>query len=223
MSSAGSNATGSRREARRAAGHLHGRVLLAGDHVGVGDDLVGSRRPAGALDREPAGGPDHADHAVRGRAHAGLARDARRGRRHVRRGTGDRGKRVQPRERSEDRAGGRHHLVQFAQDRRLLDVGAEPALPRRLRRHGGDDPDDPERERDAEQRAERAVGEACARQHDHAAQPQSEALEAAREDRAREQRAHETEGGRVRRRRAFGQQQRAEPRSDEGAQGEAGE
>ena len=116
---------------------LHGRVLLAGDDVGVGDDDAGRGDPAGALDRQAAGGAEHAHDAARGalaRRRRGRSRGS--GAATSARGPGDRGQRVEPRERVQDRARRRQHLVQLAQDRRALDVGAQLALAGCLRGDG---------------------------------------------------------------------------------------
>ncbi len=57
---------------RFVAADLHGGVVLSGDHMGVGDDDAWRGHPAGALDRQAAGGPQHAHHASRGRQDAGV-------------------------------------------------------------------------------------------------------------------------------------------------------
>ena len=56
-------------------------VVLAGDDVGVGDDQAGRGDPARALDPEPAGRAQHADHRAAGRLHVGIAGDPLVGRR----------------------------------------------------------------------------------------------------------------------------------------------
>ena len=61
----------------------HRRVVLAGDHVRVGDHQAGRRDPARALDPEPAGGPEHAHGRAAGRPHLGVVGGGRVGRRHV--------------------------------------------------------------------------------------------------------------------------------------------
>ncbi len=83
------------------------------------------------------------------------------------------------------------------EDHRALDVGPQLGLARRLGRHGGGDPHDPEAEGDAEGRAEDAVEHAEARHHQAAADSEAEALEAGREQRPGQQRAEQAEGGGV--------------------------
>ena len=158
-----------------------------------------------------------AGHARRPREPAARGRD-------VGRGPGDRGQRVQARERVQDRAGRRQHLVELAQDRRALDVRAQAGSARRLGGDGGGDPDDAEAERRAEQRSERAVEQPqCRASIRRATQPQADTLEAAREDRAGEQGADQPERGRIRRGRALGQQQRTQAGAEEGTDCETAE
>ena len=204
-----------RGQIRRITTGLDGRVLLAGEHVRVGHDDFRLDHPAGALDRQAAGGAEHAHDAARGAPHTRRPRDGRLGRGDVRRGAGDLGQGVEPRERVQDRAGRRQQLVELAQDRRALDVRAQRALARRLRRHGCEDPDDAQTEGRAERRAEQAVEQAQAREEQRAPQPEAQTLQPTREDRAGQQRADQPEGGRVWRGGSAGQQKRTQASSEE--------
>ena len=142
-----------RRQPGRAAFDLDRGVALAGDHVRVGEHLFGPRHPPRALDRQPAGGAQHAHHAARGRQHRGVVGDLGRGRGERRQWAGQRGDRVQARERVEDRARGRQQRVELAEDLRALDVGAQLRGGRDLGGHGGDDPHHPETDRGADSSA----------------------------------------------------------------------
>ena len=103
-------------------------------HMRVGDHLVRARHPARALDRQAAGGAEHAHDAARGRAHARGPADLGQRRRHVGRGAGQLRQRIEARERVQDRPRGRQQLVELAQDDRALDVRAQLPAARRLRR-----------------------------------------------------------------------------------------
>ena len=96
-------------------------------------------------------------------------------------------------------------------------------LSRRLARDGRGDPHDPQSERRAERRAEHPVEQAHARNDQAAAQPEPETLQAARQDRAAEQRAEQAEGGSVRRGGALRKQQRTEAGPEECADQEPAE
>ena len=172
-------------------------VLLAGDHVGICDHDVGCGHPARALDGEAAGAADHPHDAVRRRRHAWFVGDAGRGGADVRRGPRDRGQRVQPRERVQDRAGGRQQHIQLAQDRRVLDISAQPSPARRLRGDGGEDPHDAQSQHASEGRPEHAVEQPDPRHHECSPQPQPNSLQAACENEARKERPEQAEGGGV--------------------------
>ena len=92
--------------------HLHRRVVLAGDHVRVGDDHFGPAPPSPSpRSASPQAVPSTRTTLREAARTPGVARDPRRRRRHIRRRAGDRRQRVQARERVEDRPGRRQHLV----------------------------------------------------------------------------------------------------------------
>ncbi len=123
--------------------------------------------------------------------------------------------RIQPRERVQDRARRRQQFVELAQDGRALDVRAQLVLPRRLRRHGCEDPHDAQTERRAERRAEQAVEQAQAREEEGTAQLEPQALQPAGEDPAGEQRTEQPEGRGVGRGRSAWKQKRTQTSSEE--------
>ena len=72
---------------------------------------------------------------------------------------GDRGRRVDPVERVEDRPRRRQQLVEAAQDQRALDVLAQLCGARSVQRDGAEDPGQPEGDAATSGRAAGAVGE----------------------------------------------------------------
>ncbi len=140
------------------------------------------------------------------------------GRRDRRRRPDHRGRRVDPVERVEDRARGRQHFVEAAQDHRVLDVGAQPrgrraraARPRRRPRRGPS-------ATEAIRAAPPAPSARCSdRPADHLRpQPQREALDRDRRQRPDQQRPQRRAERRVGGLGALGEHQRPEPAADEG-------
>ena len=127
-------------EALALAAQLHRGVVLPGHHVRVGDHHAVGRHPARALHAQPARGAEHAHDAAPRGAHLGVAGDRRVGRRDARVGAGDRGERVEPGQRLQQRPRRRQHLVQAGQHRRALDRLAQAGRARGVQRHGARDP-----------------------------------------------------------------------------------
>ena len=197
----------------RAAGRGHAGVVLAGDHVGVGDDESGPGHPARALDAQPAGSAKHAHDRVFSPRHVGVGRDRRVRLRHRRGRPDDRRRRIDAVERVQDRARGRQHFVEAAQDQRALHVGTQAGGPRRVQDNRPEDPDQPQRDRGDQGRAAGAVGEV---QHPPApdqprAQPQGEALQGDRDEGSGDKGAKRGAERRVGRRRPLVEHQRRDP------------
>ena len=160
--------------------------------------------------------------AAAGAQHLGVGGDRRVG-------TGDRGggaahrrRRVDPVERVQDRAGGRQHLVEAAQDQRLLDVGAQAGGSRRVQGDGAEDPGEAERDRRDQGGAAGAVGQVQGRPADQPRpQAQREALDRDRDQRSGQQGPQSGAERRVRRLRALGEEQRAQAAAGKGSEGEA--
>ena len=68
------------------------------------------------------------------------------------------GRRVDPVEHVEHPAGRRQHVVELAQDHRVLDVGAQLRRPRRVQGDGAEDPGETQRHRADQRRPTRPVG-----------------------------------------------------------------
>jgi hypothetical protein len=149
-----------------------------------------------------------------------VARDARVGRTDIGLRTLDLGERVEAGERAQDRPRRGQVLVERAQDRGALDRLAELAGAGRLQRHGAEKPHQPEPQAghqgaagDPVEHAE-PVAEAVA-------QPEPDQLEAGGQHAADHQRPDQREQRRVGRLGALREQQRPQPRTYEGARGEA--
>src|SRR5207247_1975075 len=89
-----------------AAVDLHGRVVLARDHVRIRNDEALARDPARPLDGEPAGGAEYPDDALLGIPDVRVSQDASRRRGDIGLRAADLGERVGSRERVENRPGG---------------------------------------------------------------------------------------------------------------------
>ena len=125
-----------------------GGVALARDDMGVGHHQVRGSDPAGALDPEPAGGAEDADHAVARRPHVGVLGDLRVGRRDVRARALDGDARVDPVENVDQRARRREGVVERPQDRGALHGGPQALCARGVERHRSEEPGEPQRQRD---------------------------------------------------------------------------
>ena len=100
------------------------RVLRPGDDVRVRDHEIGTRRPARALDPEPAGRPGHAQDAPARGLDAWVAQQLRIRRANARLRPADRRERIDSRDRVEQTRG-RDPLVDLAQDPRALHLLAQ--------------------------------------------------------------------------------------------------
>ena len=100
---------------------IDARLVDPGDDVRIRDDEPRRGDPAGALDAEPAGVADHSHDAERGGVDACGVEDSGAGRIDPGRGPGERGERVDPRERV-DQPVRRKLLVERGEDRRVLGV-----------------------------------------------------------------------------------------------------
>ena len=162
-------------------------VLHPGDDVGVRDDEVRRRDPAGALDAEAAGGPGDAEDAGSRPATPALWSSAGSGGGDLRQRPADRRERVDARDRIEQPRR-RHPLVDLAEDPRALHLLAQLRLAGHVQRDGAGDPDDRRPGRRAEHEPAERV-EHAQRRHD----------EEARADRvARDRRRALDEHGRAR-------------------------
>ncbi len=104
--------------------HLHHRVVLAGDDVGVGHHHARARHPPRALDPQSAGGAEDAYDGGGGGADIGVAQDPAGRRGDVGARAVDLGEGVDARERVEDRPRRRQELVEALEHDRALDVVA---------------------------------------------------------------------------------------------------
>ena len=116
-------------------------VLHPGDDMGVRDDELRRRNPAGALDAEAAGGPGHAEDAGSRLFDAGALEEARVGRGDLRQRPADRRERVDALDRVEQPRR-RHPLVDLAEDARALHLLAQLCLAGCVQRGRAGDPDD---------------------------------------------------------------------------------
>ena len=201
---------------------LHGRVVLPRHHVSVRHHDPPARHPATSLHAQAAGRAEHANHAAAGRRHIGVTCDLRIGRPDIRRGPGDGRERVEARERLEDRARGREHLVQLLEDRRALDRLPEITRAGCLQRHRPADPHEEQSEAGHEQPTPDAVEQPDALTQ-AATQVEPEQLKARGEQSADQHRSQQRGQRRVRRVRAVLEEQRSEPRADERARREPDE
>jgi hypothetical protein len=209
-------------EVRPAPADLDGGVVLAGHHVGVGDDHAVAGDPAAALHAQPARGAEDLDHAAARGPHVRVARDARVGLGDVGLRALDLRERVEAGKRAQDRPGRRQVLVEVAEDCRALDRLTQVAGAGRLERHRAGDPDQPQPHAGHQRAAADAV--------EHAepiaqavAQPEPDQLEPGGQDAAEHERADEREQRRVGRFRALREQQRSQARTYEGTRGKAGQ
>ncbi len=147
------------------------------------------------------------------RDHVRVADDLRIGRADRGGRADDRGRRVDPVERVQDRARGRQHVVEAAQDQRALHVGPQLRGPRRVQRDGAEDPDEAQRHRGDQRGAAGAVGQVqhAAVPDQSRAQPQRQALQGHRHQRPRHQRAERRAQRRIGRLRPLVQHQRPDP------------
>ena len=162
--------------------------------------------PARALDPEPAGVADDAHDAERRAAHARRVENGRVGRLDAGRRAGERGERVDLRERV-DQAVRRQLLVEPREDRRVLRVVAEIGLPGEIEEHGADGPAEREAGDRAEDAATDVVEEAKRAEHDEesgagAVRPASRAPGRARRTPSRRRARRAAASAQSRRRRA---------------------
>ena len=166
MSSRTSKAT-TTRVVELAVAAVDARILHPGDDVGVRDDEVRRRRPAGAGDAEAAGAAGDAEDAAAGGADAGAREQRRIGRRHVGLGAADREERVDARDRVEQ-ARRRHALVDLAEDARALHLLAQLPLAGQVERDRAEHPDDRSARGGAEHEPAERVEPAQRRQREEA-------------------------------------------------------
>ena len=197
---------------------------LAGDDVGVGDHQAGRRRPSPLPSTpSPQAVPNTRTTLWRAARTPGLARMRALGRRDVGGGTVDRRERIEARQRVEDRARRGQDLVQGAQDRRVLDVGAQRPRRRRVQGDGADDPGDPQADARGQRGAEEPVHGPQSRDPQRRAHAGAQPLQAAGEHATGQQRAEQAEQRRVGRAIPLAEQQRGQAGAEERAHREPGQ
>ena len=208
-----------RRAQRGAIGSGDRGVVLTCDDVGVGDDQAGTGHPARALDPEPAGRAEHPHDRIAGIDHLRVFDNRGIGRGHRRRRSDDRGSRIDPVQRVEDRPRGRQHLVEAAQDQRALHVGAQLGGAGRVQRNRPEHPGQPQRHRGDQSRSARPVGEVqeALAANQPSSQVEREALQGHRHQGTRHQRPQGRAQRRVGRLRPLVEHQWAQPAADERA------
>ena len=110
---------------RGAVDRRHSGVVLAGHDMGIGDDKVRRRRPAGSLDAEAAGRAEHPYHRATGAQDVWIVGARGIGWCDGHRRSGERGSRIDTTEGVEHRPRRGKQLVEAAQDRRALHVGPQ--------------------------------------------------------------------------------------------------
>ena len=194
---------------------LDAGAVLARDDVRRGDDEVGRREPAAALDADPARLAEDADDRRGRKANGGIGGDRRAHRCRRRRRPRDRRERVDPREQVQQPAR-RHDLVEPTHDVRLPHGLLERRLAGQEQRGGAEHPDEHEPGARAEQRPGGGVEEAERRQLQAVAQERAgegSPLPGARARRQRLRRGPRSASTPRSRRRAAGAARRANPRT----------
>ena len=211
---------------RRAAVEADGRVVLAGDHVGVGDHEARRRRPSPSPRRRGRRRcRARARSSRRPPATSGRRRCRRRGGRHVGVRPAHGGRRVDAAEDVEQRSRRRQRVVERAEDRRALHRLAQLArlVAGGVQGDGAEPPADEQRERGEQERAADAVERRPTLPRLPRAEPPREPVERDREEGPDEQPGAITRPAARSATRRRRQQRRPDSGAERGAADEAGQ